>query len=118
MMPSAMWRICAAHQLPTARELDLARCGLMTPRILKLWHALQQLPQQIINAVPQPADTSRWGSRSVERALGASYGATGWACKAEDHEADLQALSSARRSRRRSLSGSGGCHVFPYVKKS
>ena len=117
MMPSAMWRICAAHQLPTARELDLARCGLMTPRILKLWHALQQLPQQIINAVPQPADTSRSGSRSVGRALGASYGASGWACKAADHEADLQALSSARLSRHRSFRGPGGCHVFPYVKK-
>ena len=117
-MASLTERVCAAYRLPIAPELVLSSSGLETSGYLKLKLAFQLLFQHIGDVVPQPAISNQTGSRSVERALGASYGATGWACKAEDHEADLQALSSARRSRRRSLSGSGGCHVFPYVKKS
>ena len=76
MLPSARWRVCAAHRLLRARELDLASCGLESPGFLKLWLALQQLSQQIIDAVPQPAHSSHSGSRSVERAMAASHGTT------------------------------------------
>ena len=84
MLPSARWRVCAAHRLLRARELDLARCGLKTHGLLKLWLALQRLSQQIIDAIPPPARSSRLGTRSVERAMGASHGTTGLACKAAE----------------------------------
>ena len=35
MLPWARWRVCAAHQLLRARELDLARCGLKTHGLLR-----------------------------------------------------------------------------------
>ena len=84
MMLSIRWRICAAHWLPTAQELDLASYGLETPGILKLWLALQQLSQQIIDAIPPPAHSSRLGTRLVEQAMGAGHGTTGLACKAAE----------------------------------
>ena len=116
-MLSIRWRICAAHWLPTAQELDLASYGLETPGILKLWLALQQLSQQIIDAVPQPAHSSHSGSLSVERAIGASYGATGWACKAASQEADLARLRSARRSLHREIVGAVQVGCVPVCKK-
>ena len=62
MLPWARWRVCAAHQLLRARELDLARCGLKTHGLLKLSHALQRLSQHIEDHVPQPAHTSQSAS--------------------------------------------------------
>jgi len=41
---------------PIARELDVGSSGLETPGYLKLSLALQQLSQQIIGVVPQPAE--------------------------------------------------------------
>ena len=116
-MPSAMWRVCAAHRLLTARDLGLACCGLKTPGFLKLWLALQQLSQHIGDVVPQPEPKSQTGARSVERAMRASHGTAGWACKAADHEADLQALSSARRSRHQSCVGQSGLPRVPMCEK-
>ena len=42
---------------------------------------------------------------SVERAMGASHGTTGWVCKAASHEADLVRLPGARRAVHRDLVG-------------
>ena len=48
--------------------------------------------QHIIDVVPQPAHSSQSVARSVERAVGASHGTAGWACKAATQEADLPRL--------------------------
>ena len=73
--------------------------------ILKLRAALQQLSQQIIDLVTQPAHKSHSAARSVDRAMRASHGATGWVCKAPGHAADLARLRSARRSLHREIVG-------------
>ena len=105
-MPCVGGRFHAAHRLPTARELELGSSGLRVPRFMRLTHHLWQLSQHIGNVVPQPAHTSQ--SRplgSADRAMRASYGTTGWACKAPDHAADLARRWSARRSLHRDLVG-------------
>ena len=97
MISSAMWCVCAAHWLPTARELDLARCWLETPGFLLLRLAFQQLLQHIDDIVLQPAYSRQSSSLSVERAVGAGNGATRGAWKAPGQAADLARLQSARR---------------------
>ena len=92
----AVGRVCAAHRLPIASELDLCSSDLRTPKYLKL----RQLSQHIINVVPQPAHKSQSVARSVKQAMGASSRATGWACKAPGQVAHLERLRSA----------SGGVH--------
>ena len=72
---------------------------------LKLRDDLQQLSQHIDDVVPQPAHTSQIRARSVERAMRASHGATGWACKAAGDAADLVRLPGARRAVHRDLVG-------------
>ena len=72
---------------------------------MKLTDHLQQLSQQIIDVVPQPASTSQMVERLVERAVGASHGTTGWACKALGQAADLVRLHRARRGRHREIVG-------------
>jgi hypothetical protein len=65
---------------------------------MKLSDDVQQLSQHIGDVVPQPAHTSQIKARSEERAMRASHGATGWACKATSDEADLVRLRSAGRT--------------------
>ena len=92
-MPSAEWRICSAHCLLTAYELDLGCSRLETPRYLKL----RQLLQHIIDVVPQPAHKSQSVARSVKRAMGASHYASGWARNVAGQMSDLVRLRSSRR---------------------
>ena len=66
---------------------------------------LWQLSQHIGDTVPQPAHTSQIKARSVERAMGASHGITGWACQAAGDAAHLARLWSARRAVHRDLVG-------------
>ena len=66
--------------------------------LMKPSAGLQQLMQQIGDVVPQPAHSSQSVARSVERAVGASHGTAGWACKAATQEADLPRLQRARRA--------------------
>ena len=54
------------------------------PMFMKLSAHLQQLSRHIGDIVPLPAHTSQSGARSVERALGASHGTIGLACKAAE----------------------------------
>ena len=82
-MAPVVGRVCAAHRLPTAWELDLCSSDLRTPKYLKL----RQLSQHIDDVVPQPAHKSQSVERSVKRAMRASYGATGWARKVAGHAA-------------------------------
>ena len=81
-MEAGSGRICAAYRLPTAHEFDFCASELKMLRYLKLWLAPQRLLHQISDAVAQPAQSSRFDLWSVERAVGASHGTTGWACKA------------------------------------
>jgi hypothetical protein len=71
---------------------------------------LQQLLQHIDNGVPQPAHTIQIAARSVERAVGASHGTTGWACKAPGRAADLQRLQFVSRSPHTSIFFSCVCN--------
>ena len=104
-MASLTGRVCAAYRLQIAQELGLSHSGLKTPRYLKITAAFQQLLQLIDDVVPQPAHSRQSGSSSVEQAMGASHGATGWTCKAPGHAADLARLWSARRSLHRDVVG-------------
>ena len=88
-MTSVTSQVYAAHRLLTSWELDLECSGRWVPMIMKLPHHLQHLSQHIGDAVPQPAHISQIKARSVERAMRASHGAAGWACKAEGPAADL-----------------------------
>ena len=87
--------------MPTAREFDPASSGLEKLRYLQLRLLLGRLLQHVGHVVPHPAHINQSGSSSVERAMGASHGATGGACKAAGHAADLVRLRSARRGRHR-----------------
>jgi hypothetical protein len=73
--------------------------------LMKPSHAHWQLWQQIIDVVPQPAHSSQSVARSVKRAVGASHGTAGWACKAATQEADLPRLTRAQRGLHRELVG-------------
>ena len=66
---------------------------------------LEQLLQHIGDVVPQPEHISQSNASSVEQAMGASHGATGWTCKAAGHAADLVRRWSARRAVHRDLVG-------------
>ena len=72
---------------------------------MKLSAHLQQLSQHIGDVVPQPAHTSQIKARSVERAVGASHGTTGWVCKAAGDAAHLVRLPSARGAVHREIVG-------------
>ena len=72
---------------------------------MKLTDDLQRLPQHIGDVFPQPAYKGQLVAQSVERAVGASQGTAGWACKAASQEADLARLRSARRSLHREIVG-------------
>ena len=89
----AVGRVCAAHRLPIASELDLCSSDLRTPKYLKL----RQLSQHIIDVVPQPAHKSQSVARSVKQAMGASSRATGRACKAPGQAAHLESLHATNR---------------------
>ena len=100
-MPSIVGGVCAAYRLPAARALDPASCRLETPGFLKLGLAFRGSGSTFIDLGRQPAHSSHSVSRSVERAVGASHGTTGGACKAVGEEADLVRLVSLRRGRHR-----------------
>ena len=102
-MTSVIRQVCAAHHLLVAWELDLDGSGFERRMLMKLRSDLEQLSRHIGDDVPQPAHKSQSGAVSVERAMGASHGTTGWVCKATSHEADLVRLTSARRGRHRDL---------------
>ena len=98
-------RVCAAHMLEIAREHEPRTSALGDLMFLRPRDDLQQLSQHIEDDVPFPAHKSQSVARSFERAMGASHGATEWACNAAGEEADLVGLRSARRGLRRSFLG-------------
>ena len=104
-MTSVTSQVSTAHRLLTSWELDLECSGRRGPMIMKLPHHLQQLSQHIGDAVPQPAHISQIKARSVERAMRASHGATGWACQAAGDAAHLARLWSARGGVHREIVG-------------
>ena len=120
-------QVCAAHRLPSAPELDMDSSGHEPPVLMKLSHHLLWLSHHIGDDVPQPAHKSQSGARSVERAVGASHGTTGWACKAATQEADLPRLQRARRGLHREIVGAvqgrsrnlclKGLRFFEYVSE-
>ena len=73
---------------------------------------LLRLLQHIGHIVPHPAHSSHSDLSSVERAMGASHGATGWACEAARCAAHLVTLRSASEAaigdRQRSIRRSHG----------
>ena len=111
-MTSIIGRVCAAYRLLTARALDPVSCGTETPGFLKLRLAFRGFGSTSIDLGRQPAHSSHSVSRSVERAVGASHGTTGWACKAVVEEADLVRLVSLRRSQHRRSSEEGPIDDF------
>ena len=98
IMAWADGRDCAAHMLPIAWEHEPRASNLGDLMFLRPRDDLEQPSQYIDDVVPQPAHTSQIKARSIERAMGASHSATGWACKAADDAAHLVRLRSARRS--------------------
>ena len=84
--PQGNGQLAGLRRSPLARahELDLGSSDLQRPRLVKLTDDLQLLLQHIDNVVAQPADISQSSALSVERAMGASHGTTGLACKAAE----------------------------------
>ena len=110
-------RICAAHRLPTAGEHESSSSRLIYPMFLMPRDDLEQLSQHIDDDIPQPAHTSHSAARSVERAMGAGHGLTGWVCKAASAAADLARRWSARRSLHRVIVGAVRVGCGPTCKK-
>jgi hypothetical protein len=81
-MAPVFGRNCAAHRLPIALVLDLDSSGSEQCMFMMLSAHLQQLSLHVDDVVPQPAHISQIKARSVERAMRASHGTTGWACQA------------------------------------
>ena len=98
-------RVCAAHMLEIARQHEPRTSALGYLMFLRPRDDLQQLSQHIGNVVPQPAHISQIKARSVERAMRASHGATGWACQAAGDAAHLARLWSARGGVHREIVG-------------
>ena len=98
--------------MPTARELDPGSSGLEEFGYLRLRLLLVRLLQHIGHAVSHPSHSNQSSSSSVERAMGASHGATGWACEAARCVAHLVTLRSASEAaigdRQRSIRRSHG----------
>ena len=116
-MTPVLGQVYAAHRLPTAQVLDQDSSGSDMCMFMKLFSDLQQLSQHIDDVIPQPAHNSQSSASSVERAMGASHGATGWTCKAPGRAADLVRLWSARRSRHREIVGAVQSRWGPFCKK-
>ena len=116
-MTSIVGRVCAAYRLLAARALGPASCGLEMPGLLKLTLAFSDSCSTFIDLGRQPAHSSHSVSRSVERAVGASHGTTGGACKAVGEEADLVRLESRRRSKHRRSSEEGPIDDFKLCAK-
>ena len=105
-------RVCAAHMFPTARERESCTSVLEDLMFLRPRDDLQQLSQHIGNVVPQPAHISQIKARSVERAMRASHGTTGWACQAAGDAAHLARLWSARGGVHREIVGAVQGHFI------
>ena len=105
-------RVCAAHMLEIAREHEPRTSALGDLMFLRPRDDLQQLSQHIGDVIPQPAHTSQIKARSVERAMGASYSATGWTCKAVGDAAHLASLWSARGGVHREIVGAVQGHFI------